>query len=131
MCRDQSIWRSAYHAAIFELSVALTNNNKNISISRNLDEASKLRFASSSGGAEVWFHEACGVWAPGLLAAGSRLWGLAPAVCGARGAKCASCGKPGAALTCAARACKASTHVPCASTWSLGEDFRALCPRHA
>nr|AGC92669.2 hypothetical protein [Heliconius erato] len=98
---------------------------------RNLDEASKLRFASSSGGAEVWFHEACGVWAPGLLAAGSRLWGLAPAVCGARGAKCASCGKPGAALTCAARACKASTHVPCASTWSLGEDFRALCPRHA
>nr|CBH09246.1 HM00008 [Heliconius melpomene] len=98
---------------------------------RNLDEASKLRFASSSGGAEVWFHEACGVWAPGLLAAGCRLWGLAPAVCGARAAKCASCGKPGAALTCAARACKASTHVPCASTWSLGEDFRALCPRHA
>ncbi|CAH0719617.1 unnamed protein product, partial [Brenthis ino] len=98
---------------------------------RALDEASKRRFASSSGGAEVWFHEACGVWAPGLLAAGSRLWGLAPAVCGAREARCATCGKPGAALSCAARACKATTHFPCASTWSLGDDFRALCPRHA
>ncbi|CAH2106730.1 unnamed protein product [Euphydryas editha] len=98
---------------------------------RSLDETSKRRFASSSGGAEVWFHEACGVWAPGLLAAGSRLWGLATAVCGARSARCGSCGKAGAALSCATRACRATTHVPCAAGWSLQEDFRAHCPRHA
>ncbi|XP_052740450.1 uncharacterized protein CG5098-like isoform X2 [Bicyclus anynana] len=98
---------------------------------RTLDEVSKQRFASSSGGAEVWFHEACGVWAPGLLAAGSRVWGLASAVCGARAARCGGCGLPGAALTCATRSCRATTHVPCATTWTLKDDFRALCPRHA
>ncbi|XP_045771467.1 uncharacterized protein CG5098-like isoform X2 [Maniola jurtina] len=98
---------------------------------RTLDEVSKQRFASSSGGAEVWFHEACGVWAPGLLAAGSRVWGLASAVCGARAARCGGCGKAGAALSCATRSCRATTHVPCATTWTLKDDFRALCPRHA
>ncbi|XP_046959824.1 proteoglycan 4 isoform X2 [Vanessa cardui] len=98
---------------------------------RSLDEASKRRFASSSGGAEVWFHESCGVWAPGLLAAGSRLWGLAAAVCSARSARCGSCGRAGAALSCATRACRATTHVPCATAWTLHDDFRAHCPRHA
>ncbi|XP_039754014.1 mediator of DNA damage checkpoint protein 1-like isoform X3 [Pararge aegeria] len=98
---------------------------------RALDEASKQRFASSSGGAEVWFHEACGVWAPGLLAAGSRVWGLVSAVCGARSAHCGACGLPGAALSCATRSCRATTHVPCATTWTMKDDFRALCPRHA
>ncbi|CAG9584382.1 unnamed protein product [Danaus chrysippus] len=97
----------------------------------SLDESSKRRFTSSSGGAEVWFHEACGVWAPGLLAAGARLWGLAEAVCGARGLRCGSCGRQGAALACSSRACQAATHYPCATSWKLTDDFRAFCPRHA
>ncbi|XP_041978241.1 uncharacterized protein CG5098-like isoform X2 [Aricia agestis] len=98
---------------------------------RSMDEASKRRFASSSGGAEVWFHEACGVWAPGLLAAGARIWGLAPAVCNARAARCGTCTRAGAAISCATRACPAAAHYPCATAWTLRDDFRALCPRHA
>ncbi|XP_052759410.1 ras-associated and pleckstrin homology domains-containing protein 1-like isoform X2 [Galleria mellonella] len=100
---------------------------------RELEEATRRKYA---GCTEVWFHEACGVWAPGLVAAGARLWGLAAAVWAARGARCALCGRAGAALACAARACRARAHVPCAATpaasWRLDHArFRALCPRHA
>ncbi|KAH9628635.1 hypothetical protein HF086_007840 [Spodoptera exigua] len=66
---------------------------------RALDEATRRRYASD----EVWLHEACGVWAPGLLAAGARVWGLGPAVWAARASRCAVCGAAGAALACAAR----------------------------
>ncbi|XP_072932259.1 uncharacterized protein [Epargyreus clarus] len=105
---------------------------------RALDEASRRRFdvrtaGGGGGGAEVWFHEACGVWAPGVLAAGARLWGLAPAVWAARAARCAHCSKQGASVSCAARACRARVHLPCAerARWALHRDYRALCPRHA
>ncbi|XP_075973194.1 uncharacterized protein LOC142974632 isoform X2 [Anticarsia gemmatalis] len=100
---------------------------------RALDEATRRRYCSDVTGAadEVWFHEACGVWAPGLVAAGARLWGLAAAVWGARAARCADCGAAGAALACGARACRARAHLPCARAWSLRDDFRALCPAHA
>ncbi|KAJ8727903.1 hypothetical protein PYW08_016288 [Mythimna loreyi] len=104
---------------------------------RSLDEATRRRYCSGAGGAadEVWFHEACAVWAPGLVACGARLWGLGAAVWGARAARCAACAGPGAALACAARGCRARAHLPCARAppaWALQEDeFRALCPRHA
>uniref|UniRef100_A0A2H1WR74 SFRICE_022209 n=1 Tax=Spodoptera frugiperda TaxID=7108 RepID=A0A2H1WR74_SPOFR len=97
---------------------------------RALDEATRRRYSSD----EAWFHEACGVWAPGLLAAGARLWGLGPAVWGARNTRCAHCGAAGAALACAARACRARAHLPCAraAAWRLHDaELRALCPRHA
>ncbi|XP_022835082.1 uncharacterized protein CG5098 [Spodoptera litura] len=72
---------------------------------RALDEATRRRYSSD----EAWFHEACGVWAPGVLAAGARVWGLGAA-------------------------CRARAHVPCAAAagWRLAEaELRALCPRHA
>ncbi|CAH2037999.1 unnamed protein product, partial [Iphiclides podalirius] len=101
---------------------------------RALDEASRRRFPAMAGGAEVWLHEACAVWAGGVVAAGARVWGLAPAVWAARAARCVACGRAGAAVVCATRACRARVHVPCApdADWRLLEDeFRALCPRHA
>lgn len=104
---------------------------------RSLDEATRRRYCTGADGAadEVWFHEACAVWAPGLVACGARLWGLAGAVWGARGARCGACAGPGAALACGARGCRARAHLPCARAppaWRLLEDdFRALCPRHA
>ncbi|XP_045535693.1 nascent polypeptide-associated complex subunit alpha, muscle-specific form isoform X2 [Papilio machaon] len=101
---------------------------------RALDEASRRRFPIVSGGVEVWLHEACGIWANGVIAAGSRVWGLAPAVWGARAARCGACSRAGAAVVCATRACRARVHVPCAPAagWHLlDDDFRALCPRHA
>ncbi|CAB3223662.1 unnamed protein product [Arctia plantaginis] len=101
---------------------------------RALDEASRRRYCSDVTGAadEVWFHAECALWAPGLLAAGARVWGLAPAVWGARGALCGACGAPGAAVACGARACPARAHLPCARAgpWALGDDFRAACPAH-
>ncbi|XP_037293899.1 uncharacterized protein CG5098 isoform X2 [Manduca sexta] len=99
---------------------------------RALDENTRRRFSAT--GTAIWFHEACGVWAPGLVAAGARLWGLAASVWGARGARCVQCGRAGAALACAHRACPARAHLPCATDaqWALDErEFRALCPRHA
>ncbi|CAG5051719.1 unnamed protein product [Parnassius apollo] len=101
---------------------------------RALDEVSRRRFPVMSGGVEVWFHEECAVWAGGVVAAGARVWGLAAAVWGARAALCAACGRAGAAVACAARACRARVHAPCAphAHWCLlHDDFRALCPRHA
>lgn len=93
---------------------------------RALDEAARRQSA------EAWFHEACGVWAPGLLASGARVWGLAAAVWGARGASCSLCARAGAQVACATRGCRLKVHVPCAAGWRLQEDdFRAFCPRHA
>ncbi|XP_050670877.1 uncharacterized protein CG5098 isoform X2 [Leptidea sinapis] len=100
---------------------------------RSLDEASRQRFPSTDGGAEVWFHEACAVWAPGLVAAGSRLWGLASAVWSSRASKCAHCSTAGAPIACATRTCRARAHLPCATSnkWNLDdENFKAICPRH-
>ncbi|XP_049699612.2 nascent polypeptide-associated complex subunit alpha, muscle-specific form isoform X2 [Helicoverpa armigera] len=103
---------------------------------RSLDEATRRRYCTGASGAadEVWFHEACAVWAPGLVACGARVWGLPPAVWGARAARCGHCGAPGAALACGARGCVARAHLPCARPqgWALHEDeFRAACPHHA
>ncbi|XP_028174511.1 uncharacterized protein CG5098-like [Ostrinia furnacalis] len=101
---------------------------------RALDEATRRRYTTGAGTSEVWLHAACGVWAPGVVAAGARVWGLAPAVWGARAARCGPCARPGAALACRARLCRARVHLPCAgpARWQLDEDaFQALCPRHA
>ncbi|CAK1546953.1 unnamed protein product [Leptosia nina] len=100
----------------------------------SLDEASQRRFPSVEAGAEVWFHEACAVWAPGLVAVGARLWGLAPAVWGSRASKCAHCSTSGAPIACATRTCRARAHLPCARSnkWQLDdENFKAICPQHA
>ncbi|KAI8435622.1 hypothetical protein MSG28_003889 [Choristoneura fumiferana] len=93
-----------------------------------LDEASRRRAEGAA-----WLHEACAVWAPGLLAAGARLWGLAGAVWSCRGARCVVCARSGACVACRARGCRARAHVPCArGVWTLrDEDLHALCPRHA
>ncbi|XP_063533896.1 uncharacterized protein CG5098-like [Cydia strobilella] len=97
---------------------------------RALDEATRRKYEA---GGSAWLHEACAVWAPGLLAAGARLWGLASAVWSCRATRCAVCGGGGAGLACSARACRACAHAPCARShaWTLDHDlFRATCPRH-
>ncbi|XP_063361821.1 uncharacterized protein CG5098-like [Cydia amplana] len=97
---------------------------------RALDEATRRKYEAAGS---AWLHEACAVWAPGLLAAGARLWGLASAVWSSRGTRCTACGGAGAGLACGARACRARAHVPCArgQAWALDDDlFRATCPRH-
>ncbi|XP_063381239.1 uncharacterized protein CG5098-like [Cydia fagiglandana] len=97
---------------------------------RALDEATRRKYEAAGS---AWLHEACAVWAPGLLAAGARLWGLASAVWSCRGTCCTVCGGGGAGLACGWRGCRARAHVPCARAhaWSLDHRaFRAACPRH-
>ncbi|XP_047995720.1 serine/arginine repetitive matrix protein 1 isoform X2 [Leguminivora glycinivorella] len=98
---------------------------------RALDEATRRKYEAAGS---AWLHEACAVWAPGLLAAGARLWGLASAVWSCRGTRCMVCSSHGAGLACGARGCRARAHVPCARAqrWTLDDDlFKATCVRHA
>ncbi|GBP39867.1 Uncharacterized protein CG5098 [Eumeta japonica] len=103
---------------------------------RELDETTRRRASpgtNASPGVEVWVHEECAVWAPGVLAGGLRVWGLESAVWNARGVRCVRCGRGGAAIACGVRGCPQRTHVWCArvTRWTLDEDrFRAVCPKH-
>ncbi|XP_059614454.1 uncharacterized protein CG5098 [Phlebotomus argentipes] len=82
---------------------------------------------------EVWLHEDCIVWAPGVHIVGSRLVGLEAAVWGATRHKCTLCGKNGASIGCLERGCHDMSHVPCArqSNWALSdEDMKSQCVKH-
>lgn len=83
---------------------------------------------------EVWLHEDCIVWAPGVHIIGSRLVGLEAAVWGGSRHHCALCGKNGATIGCLERGCNEMIHVPCArqSNWQLSDDdFKSHCNKHA
>lgn len=89
--------------------------------------------AASGTGYEVWMHEECAVWAPGLLVVGGRVVGLEGAVWGCWRATCAACGRGGAGVACVRRGCTHAAHVGCAraQAWCLlHDDYRAFCPQH-
>lgn len=96
----------------------------------SMDEAEQLRWADG----ELWTHEDCAVWAPGVLAAGARTYQLAESVWQARAIRCNECGRGGAGVACLRRSCPARCHFPCAvrGGWSLdSEQYHALCEQHA
>ncbi|RVE45929.1 hypothetical protein evm_009402 [Chilo suppressalis] len=99
---------------------------------RSAEECLRREYRTA-GASEVWFHEACGVWAPGVVAAGARLWGLGAGVWAARCHACMHCRRPPAPLACTARGCVARASLPCArqADWQLDDDtFQARCPVH-
>ncbi|XP_055689788.1 uncharacterized protein CG5098 isoform X2 [Lutzomyia longipalpis] len=82
---------------------------------------------------EVWLHEDCIVWAPGVYIVGARLVGLEAAVWGSTRHSCVLCTKNGATLGCLERGCGDMIHLPCArqSNWSLrDDDFKSHCSHH-
>lgn len=82
---------------------------------------------------EIWAHEDCIVWCPGVYLAGPRIVGLEGAVWSCCSVKCEHCSKRGAAVSCLMRNCKRTAHVGCAklSGWFLDEDtYKAYCQRH-
>ena len=109
---------------------------------------------------EVWFHESCVIWAPGVCLVPPRLVGLDEAIADSHQSVCGKycietkiydfigltilfmlrffqicqhCHKTGANIFCRSRGCGLRTHFPCAvsSCWLLDEDkFMALCPGH-
>lgn len=73
---------------------------------------------------EVWVHEDCVVWAPGVYLIASRVVGLEIAVWSYARTQCTLCQQYGAMIQCIERHCKLAAHVPCAKRheWLLNED---------
>lgn len=82
---------------------------------------------------EVWVHEDCVIWSPGVYLVGPKIVGLEGAVWGACAVSCKRCSLRGAAVCCLKRGCGAVMHVGCAklSNWKLDEhSYKAYCTEH-
>ncbi|XP_018323628.1 uncharacterized protein CG5098-like isoform X1 [Agrilus planipennis] len=82
---------------------------------------------------EVWMHEDCVVWSPGVYLVGSKIVGLEEAIWTCCNVTCSRCSYKGANVCCAKRGCTNVMHIGCArlAKWSLDEDtYRAICPEH-
>lgn len=82
---------------------------------------------------EVWVHEDCVIWSPGVYLVGPKIIGLEGAVWGACAVACKRCGLKGAAICCIKRGCGCVMHIGCAklSNWKLDEDnYKAYCTAH-
>ncbi|XP_065339259.1 uncharacterized protein CG5098 isoform X2 [Cloeon dipterum] len=80
---------------------------------------------------EVWVHESCCVWAPGVGLVGQRLIGLQEAIFSSADKECEVCKKKGAMIGCVKRGCERRIHFPCSENWYLDkENFVSCCPEH-
>ncbi|XP_066151938.1 uncharacterized protein CG5098-like isoform X6 [Euwallacea fornicatus] len=82
---------------------------------------------------EVWSHEDCIVWSPGVYLVGPKIAGLEEAVWTCSNVPCSGCGLKGANVTCVKRGCLSASHVSCARKfkWVLdAASFKAHCPEH-
>lgn len=82
---------------------------------------------------EIWVHEDCLAWAPGIHMIGLRIVGLDLAVWSATQYKCNVCLKNGAMLSCLERGCTNYAHFICAhrTNWSLEQSsFISYCEKH-
>lgn len=82
---------------------------------------------------EVWVHEECIVWSPGVYLVGTKIVGLEDAVWTACNINCIKCNLKGANICCFHRGCVKVAHVWCAKAlrWLFEEEsFKTLCPQH-
>ncbi|KAF5277218.1 hypothetical protein FQR65_LT03924 [Abscondita terminalis] len=82
---------------------------------------------------EVWAHEHCIVWSPGVYLVGPKIVGLEEAVWTSCNVVCNHCRYKGANLCCIKRGCTSVVHVGCgvAADWFLDEEnYKALCMEH-
>lgn len=83
---------------------------------------------------EVWIHEDCAVWSPGVFIISAHLVGLEDSVWSSVRHKCSYCQEFGAMICCLDRGCKNTmAHYPCArdSKWNLNEnEFKTFCEKH-
>uniref|UniRef100_A0A182MH93 PHD-type domain-containing protein n=1 Tax=Anopheles culicifacies TaxID=139723 RepID=A0A182MH93_9DIPT len=82
---------------------------------------------------EVWTHEDCLVWAPGVYMVGTRVVGLEAAIWNCCRHQCQLCRNYGAVLSCLHQGCPAKAHYICAhkQSWKMTEDFQSFCQLHA
>lgn len=82
---------------------------------------------------EIWVHEDCVVWSPGVYLVGPKIVGLEEAVWTSCNVVCTRCGFKGANTCCLKRGCTNVMHFGCAvaSNWQLDSDnYTALCIAH-
>lgn len=83
---------------------------------------------------EVWIHEDCAVWSPGVFVISAHLVGLEDSVWSSVRHKCSHCQENGAMICCLDRGCKNTVaHYPCArdQNWTLNEhEFKTFCEKH-
>ncbi|XP_023016350.2 uncharacterized protein isoform X1 [Leptinotarsa decemlineata] len=82
---------------------------------------------------EVWAHEDCIVWSPGIYLIGPKIAGLEEAVWTSCNVACRSCNLKGANISCLRRGCLNVMHLCCARSndWEFVEsEFKAYCPEH-
>lgn len=125
-----------------ELSRSGKKNKKRLNSETNRDSLdstdanrdSMLGIAEvTSNSYEVWVHEDCVTWAPGVYLVGPKIVGLEGAVWGACSVACKYCGLRGAAVCCLKRGCGTVMHIGCAklSKWKLDEqNYKAYCTEH-
>ncbi|XP_065074430.1 uncharacterized protein CG5098 [Ochlerotatus camptorhynchus] len=81
---------------------------------------------------EVWMHEDCLVWAPGVHIIGTRVVGLEAAIWNCCRHRCRICSYQGATVSCLQRGCNEEAHVVCArrNDWELSDEFKPHCEKH-
>ncbi|XP_055533689.1 uncharacterized protein CG5098 [Wyeomyia smithii] len=82
---------------------------------------------------EVWMHEDCLVWAPGVHIIGTRIVGLEAAIWNCCRHQCRLCSQQGAMVSCLHHGCSEEAHVVCArsNNWMLTDDFKSHCSQHS
>lgn len=82
---------------------------------------------------EVWAHEDCIVWSPGIYLIGPKIIGLEEAVWTSCNVICNKCKYKGANVCCITRGCMNVVHHGCAfaADWYLDDgNFKAYCSMH-
>lgn len=92
-----------------------------------------VKAGSDSDSYEVWMHEDCLAWAPGVYIIGTRIVGLEAAIWNCCRHQCRICLNYGAMVSCLRRGCNAEAHVVCARKhdWELSDEFKAHCEDHS
>lgn len=111
-----------------------SNNRDSIDSSElNKDILFGIAEVTPNSSYEVWVHEDCVIWGPGVYLVGPKIVGLEGAVWGACSVSCKRCGLRGAAVCCLKRGCGNVMHIGCAklSNWKLDEqNYKAYCIEH-
>lgn len=82
---------------------------------------------------EIWVHEDCVVWSPGIYLIGHKIVGLEEAIWTSCNVNCVKCHFKGASVCCLRRGCINVMHYGCAkaSDWQLDNDnYKAFCNVH-
>lgn len=113
----------------------ISESNRDSIDSTDLNKDVMLGIAEISANSyEVWVHEDCVIWGPGVYLVGPKIIGLEGAVWSSCSIICKCCGLKGATVCCLKRGCGCVMHVGCAklSNWKLDEEnYKAYCKEHS